>query len=72
MGASTRSVERKKGARPNSRRKAQPLELETLNFKVPDTFKRAYKGYAATQGMTMLALLKEGFQLSKQKRGHSR
>lgn len=72
MSANARSVERKKGERPNSRRKAQPVELETLNFKVPDAFKRAYKGYAATQGMTMLALLKEGFQLSKQKRGHSR
>lgn len=43
----------------------QPTDLQTLNFKVPDTFKRSYKVYAAQRGMTMLDLLKEGFELSK-------
>jgi hypothetical protein len=40
-------------------------ELQTLNFKVPDAFKRSYKAYAAQRGMTMLDLLKEGFELSR-------
>jgi hypothetical protein len=46
----------------------QVAELQTLNFKVPDTFKRSYKVYAAERGMTMLDLLKEGFELSKKSR----
>jgi hypothetical protein len=41
---------------------------ETLNFKVTSEFKREFKGYAVSQGMTMLELLKEGFDLSKRKR----
>ena len=42
-----------------------PMGTETLNFKVTDAFKREFKGYAAGQGMTMVELLKEGFELSK-------
>lgn len=41
---------------------------ETLNFKVTTEFKKEFKGYAVSQGMTMLDLLKEGFELSKRKR----
>lgn len=41
---------------------------ETLNFKVTPEFKKAFKGYAVSQGMTMIELLKEGFELSKQER----
>ena len=44
-------------------------KLETLNFKVPTDFKKAYKGYAVAQGMTMVDLLREGFELSKARRG---
>lgn len=51
---------------------ARPAELQTLNFKVPDDFKRAFKVYAAGQGITMLELLKEGFELSKSKREGSK
>lgn len=40
-------------------------DLQTLNFKVPHAFKRSYKVYAAQRGITMLDLLKEGFELSK-------
>lgn len=40
-------------------------KLETLNFKVPVDFKKAFKGYAVAQGMTMVDLLREGFELSK-------
>ena len=41
---------------------------ETLNFKVAPAFKKEFKGYAVSQGMTMVELLKEGFELSKRKR----
>jgi hypothetical protein len=43
-------------------------DTETLNFKVTTTFKKAFKGYAVSQGITMVELLKEGFELSKRKR----
>jgi len=45
-----------------------PVETETLNFKVTTEFKKEFKGYAVSQGMTMVDLLKEGFELSKRKR----
>ncbi len=45
-----------------------PEKLETLNFKVPVDFKKAFKGYAVAQGMTMVDLLREGFELSKARR----
>ena len=40
----------------------------TLNFKVAEEFKREFKGFAASQGLSMTDLLKEGFALSKKKR----
>ena len=43
-------------------------QVETLNFKVSTEFKKEFKGYAVSQGMTMLELLKEGFGFSKQER----
>lgn len=46
----------------------QSTETETLNFKVSPEFKRSFKGYAVSQGLTMLELLREGFELSKEKR----
>ncbi|UXC90260.1 hypothetical protein EGM87_14560 [Sphingobium sp. RSMS] len=52
--------------REKGRGKSPSADLQTLNFKVPDDFKRAYKVYAAQRGMTMLDLLREGFELSKQ------
>jgi len=45
-----------------------PMATETLNFKVTTTFKKEFKGYAVSQGMTMVELLKDGFELSKRKR----
>jgi hypothetical protein len=45
-----------------------PVDTETLNFKVTSAFKKEFKGYAVSQGMTMGELLKDGFELSKQKR----
>lgn len=44
-------------------------KTETLNFKVPAQFKKAFKGYAVAQGMSMVDLLREGFELSKARRG---
>lgn len=47
---------------------ATTVDTETLNFKVTSALKREFKGYAASQGMTMVELLKEGFELSKRNR----
>ena len=44
-------------------------KIETLNFKVPSEFKKTFKGYAVAQGMSMVDLLREGFELSKAQRG---
>ena len=44
------------------------MGTETLNFKVTSEFKKEFKGYAVNQGVTMVELLKEGFELSKRKR----
>jgi len=62
--ARTTSPPRKGKARLPSR----AIETETLNFKVATDFKKEFKGYAVSQGMTMVELLKEGFELSKRKR----
>ncbi|MGO4574130.1 hypothetical protein [Microvirga sp. 2TAF3] len=47
---------------------AADSENKTLNFKVSPDFKKEFKGFAASQGITMTDLLKEGFALSKKKR----
>ena len=54
---------------PGRQQSAPEDKLETLNFKVSTDFKKAYKGYAVAQGMTMVDLLREGFELSKARRG---
>ncbi len=41
---------------------------KTLNFRVSEEFKREFKGFAASQGLSMTELLKEGYALSKTKR----
>lgn len=62
------------GAKTPSQRKGREkppssaADTETINFKVTTEFKKEFKGYAVSQGMTMLELLREGFDLSKQKR----
>lgn len=52
---------------PSDDRRPSAVELQTLNFKVSEAFKRDYKVYAAQRGITMLQLLREGFDLSRQK-----
>jgi hypothetical protein len=56
--------------RPKGKEKppSSGVHTETLNFKVTSAFKKEFKGYAVSQGMTMVELLKEGFELSKQTR----
>ena len=38
---------------------------ESLNFKVNSEFKREFKGFAVSEGISMTDLLKQGFTLSK-------
>jgi|GEM_PF-3971893 len=47
---------------------AADSENKSLNFKVSLEFKKEFKGFAGSQGVTMTDLLKEGFLLSKKKR----
>lgn len=56
---------RRKGKRKSP---SPAADTETLNFKVTTEFKKEFKGYAVSQGVTMVELLKEGFELSKRKR----
>jgi hypothetical protein len=58
------SLQRENKMRPPS----TTVGMETLNFKVTTEFKKEFKGYAVSQGMTMVELLKDGFELSKRKR----
>jgi hypothetical protein len=46
----------------------QAGDLKPLNFKVDPAFHREFKTYAATHGISMLELLREGFDLVKQNR----
>ena len=48
-------------------RAGDEVHLSSLNFKVPAEFKREFKGYAVSRGMSMIDLLKEGFALSKER-----
>ena len=41
---------------------------KSLNFKVTAEFKKQFKGFAVSQGISMTDLLKEGFALSKKNR----
>ena len=40
-------------------------EKDSLNFKVSPEFKKEFKGFAVSEGISMTNLLKEGFALSK-------
>jgi hypothetical protein len=42
-------------------------DTETLNFKVKSLFKREFKGYAVSRGMTMVELLEASYQLYREK-----
>lgn len=42
--------------------------VSSLNFKVSPDFKKEFKGFAVSQGVSMVDLLKEGFALVKEQR----
>ncbi len=52
---------------PEKEDRSAKNDLETLNFKVKSQFKREYKGYAVSRGMTMVELLEASYQLYKEK-----
>lgn len=65
----------KKGSPPPIERtvgnleKPEPTSLKPLNFKVPASFHREFKSYAVQHDMSMLDLLREGFEAVKAQRG---
>jgi len=50
-------------------KKPQSGALKPLNFKVDPEFHREFKSYAASHGVSMVDLLREGFELVKEHRG---
>jgi hypothetical protein len=54
---------------PQNLEKTPPQDTETLNFKVASEFKREYKVYAASRGMTMIDLLEQSYQIYKERHG---
>jgi len=53
---------------PKAKAPSMMADAQTINFKVTPQFKREFKGYAVSQGLSMVDLLKEGFELTKRKR----
>jgi hypothetical protein len=61
---------RRRSSRPSVTWRSQSRQsLKPLNFKVPAAFHREFKSYAVQHGMSMLDLLREGFQAVKERRG---
>ena len=50
-------------------KKPQVGDLKPLNFKVDPEFHRQFKSFAASHGISMVDLLREGFYLVKEHRG---
>jgi hypothetical protein len=50
-------------------KKPQSGELKPLNFKVDPEFHLEFKSYAASHCITMVDLLREGFELVKEHQG---
>ena len=50
-------------------KKPQSGDLKPLNFKVDPEFHREFKSYAASHSVSMVELLREGFELVKEHRG---
>jgi len=55
-------------AKPLNSKGKPEVSLVTLNFKITPAFRKEFKGYAVSQGLTMVELLKEGFELTKANR----
>jgi|GEM_PF-578774 hypothetical protein len=64
-----------KGAAPppvavvHNLKKPESGDLKPLNFKVDPEFHRQFKSYAASHGISMVELLREGFALVREHRG---
>lgn len=73
--AKTMSTANGKGEAPrpiavvHNLKKPQSGDLKPLNFKVDPEFHREFKSYAASHGVSMVELLREGFDLVKEHRG---
>jgi len=50
-------------------KKPQSGDLKPLNFKVDPEFHKEFKSFAASHGISMVELLREGFELVKEHRG---
>ena len=50
-------------------KKPESGDLKPLNFKVDPEFHRQFKSYAASHGISMVELLREGFALVREHRG---
>ena len=55
-------------AKPVSDKTKRENAVVTLNFKITPAFRKEFKGYAVSCGLTMVELLKEGFELAKANR----
>ena len=56
-------------SRPASPEKATSKELVPLNFRIPATFRRAFKTYAAEHDMKLNELLRRCFEAYRQHQG---
>ncbi|WP_142849521.1 hypothetical protein [Telmatospirillum sp. J64-1] len=54
---------------PHNLQRPEGSGLKPLNFKVSPEFHREFKSLAAMHGMSMLDLLREGWELVKARRG---
>ncbi|MBO6509172.1 MAG: hypothetical protein JJ979_11970 [Roseibium sp.] len=54
---------------PKNLAEADAERIVDMSFKVPEPFRRDYKMVATAHGMSMVALLREGFELWKEKNG---
>jgi hypothetical protein len=50
-------------------KKLQSGDLKPLNFKVDPEYHRQFKAFAAAHGISMVELLREGFDLVREHRG---
>jgi hypothetical protein len=55
-------------AKPVSSKTKRQDAVVTLNFKITPAFRKEFKGYAVSHRLTIVELLKEGFELSKANR----
>ena len=63
-----RPMTEKKQAARRSQADSKVEYTASLNFKVSPEFKKEFKGFAVAQDISMVELLKEGFELLKKER----